>query len=224
MPCSHCNEEKVFAKGFCGGCYHRLRRKGTLARERAKNLGRTCSHAGCERNALAKGLCHIHYDKQLHPLRNTWKLLRSRYPRQFPKEWDSFGAFLTDVGERPGPKHRLRRSDENKPFSAENVYWVRAIPTKDSYSREQRKAYSREWILQSKYKISSSDFDAMVASQGGHCAMCEATERLHVDHCHSTGVVRGVLCVSCNRGLGYFKDDPEVLRRAIAYLERQRTK
>lgn len=62
--------------------------------------------------------------------------------------------------------------------------------------------------------------------RAGGCAICgrpEALDRggrstLHIDHCHQTGVVRGVLCLSCNISLGHFKHDPELLRRAIDYL------
>jgi hypothetical protein len=62
-------------------------------------------------------------------------------------------------------------------------------------------------------------------SQGGRCAICgkvPRSRRLAVDHDHKTGEVRGLLCASgdfgCNKGLGYFNDDPELLRRAYEYL------
>lgn len=74
------------------------------------------------------------------------------------------------------------------------------------------------------YGISSEEYKALYASQGGRCAICRratgAARRLAVDHNHKTGEVRGLLCKPCNRyGLGMFaRDDPEVFDRAADYL------
>ena len=69
-------------------------------------------------------------------------------------------------------------------------------------------------------------FDALLASQGGGCAICgyrvkPGGRRLNVDHDHKTGVVRGLLCARCNRGLGWFSDDPQRLKAAAVYLEEE---
>ncbi|MFH9431825.1 endonuclease VII domain-containing protein [Streptomyces sp. NPDC017615] len=61
--------------------------------------------------------------------------------------------------------------------------------------------------------------DAMVASQRGLCVICLNAPAAHVDHCHKTGRVRGVLCFNCNSAIGKLGDDPEAVRRAAAYLE-----
>lgn len=101
-----------------------------------------------------------------------------------------------------------------------------------AYAREYNKTYrlthtqrerSADRQLRSKYGISLDDYNRMLEEQGGGCAICGKTpsnRRLHVDHDHKTGKVRGLTCYKCNVGLGYFGDDPERTRRATEYLER----
>lgn len=83
------------------------------------------------------------------------------------------------------------------------------------------KTTRRNATLVSRYGITEEDFNHLFAKQKGVCAICakEYHLTLHVDHCHSSGVVRGLLCNNCNRGLGHFKDSIETLRKAINYLE-----
>ena len=76
----------------------------------------------------------------------------------------------------------------------------------------------RSYLLKHRYGITAREFEAMVRSQGGVCAICGAPDPNHVDHSHATGAVRGILCFSCNRGLGKVNDEIEVLRAMIAYL------
>ncbi|WP_328740340.1 endonuclease VII domain-containing protein [Streptomyces erythrochromogenes] len=69
------------------------------------------------------------------------------------------------------------------------------------------------------YGITEDERDAMIEAQGGSCLLCRIAPAEHVDHDHQTGKVRGVLCFSCNAALGQFKDRPDVMRRAAAYVE-----
>lgn len=75
--------------------------------------------------------------------------------------------------------------------------------------------------------LTQAQYDAMYAAQGGVCAIC-GTDNWHpwstpsIDHDHATGEVRGLLCGSCNAGLGHFRDDPERMRRAALYIEQRR--
>jgi Recombination endonuclease VII len=71
-----------------------------------------------------------------------------------------------------------------------------------------------------RYGISPAEYDALLEKQGGACAICRKRSkgRLCVDHCHVTGMVRGLLCNECNGALGYLKDDQASLVAALAYL------
>ncbi len=78
--------------------------------------------------------------------------------------------------------------------------------------------------MKRKFGIGLLEYEAMSKAQDGKCKLCGREERtkqrrLAIDHCHETLKVRGLLCHHCNTGLGNFKDDIELLRNAIAYLE-----
>jgi hypothetical protein len=80
-------------------------------------------------------------------------------------------------------------------------------------------ALERKRRLLRVYGITVEEYDRRLADQGGVCAICGGTESpLSVDHCHESKRVRGLLCKSCNLGLGKFGDSAETLRRALAYL------
>lgn len=78
--------------------------------------------------------------------------------------------------------------------------------------------------LKTNYKISISEYYALFESQNGLCAICRTPsndkKRLHVDHCHKSGKIRGLLCHHCNLALGHFKDSENLLRKAIKYLNK----
>lgn len=73
------------------------------------------------------------------------------------------------------------------------------------------------------YQITPKQWDAMLARQGGVCAICKGApstrKGYHVDHDHTTGKLRGLLCSACNTGLGSFRDNPRFMRAAIDYLK-----
>lgn len=83
---------------------------------------------------------------------------------------------------------------------------------------------TREQHLKRKYGITEVIYQTILSGQGGVCAICGAGEtdshgKLHVDHDHSTGVVRGILCGKCNKGLGLFNDSAALFKSAASYLE-----
>lgn len=101
-----------------------------------------------------------------------------------------------------------------------NAKWCTPECRNRSLTPEQRRKYR----LTSKYKITPEDYDAMVAKQGGRCAICLTDDPKtkhgfwHIDHCHNSLKVRGLLCSTCNTGLGSFYDDFNHLVRAAMYV------
>ena len=99
---------------------------------------------------------------------------------------------------------------------------------------EKAKARVKEWRktnpekakaghLKHDYNLSLKQVNEMFAKQDYKCTICKQSLktcfRPCVDHNHKTGKIRGILCSNCNKGLGYFLDNPEFLRNAILYIE-----
>lgn len=90
----------------------------------------------------------------------------------------------------------------------------------------ERKLQIRSWNLKKLYNVTLEEYDLMLDQQNGGCAICGSPQGegrsgiLHVDHCHTTGRIRGLLCGNCNKALGCMKDSSDLLRKGAEYLER----
>jgi len=134
----------------------------------------------------------------------------------------------TELNKLAYAKNKQYFKDKAAKWEKENPEKRRAIArkTKANISAlDQKKAW-----LKDKYNLSWEDFVSLYDSQQGSCKIClkpvalkstlsEQGKTGHIDHCHSTGKVRGILCNSCNRGIGYLQDNAALLRRAAQYLE-----
>ena len=141
--------------------------------------------------------------------------------RQMPRAWDDamvrvMTELKSDKARAKAKRYRLNRSPEKVAEQKRNV---------DRWHKENKaKLYGSS--IEYRYGITIVERDRILASQGGHCAICPSEDsdikgrRLHVDHCHKTKRVRGLLCTRCNLAIGQMLDDPALLRRAADYLER----
>lgn len=114
--------------------------------------------------------------------------------------------------EQQAPERNRRRRER---YAADPAFRERA----KQWARNRSPVKRRDGRLRSTYGIDLATYNRMLAEQDGRCAICGGDAQLYVDHCHRTGVVRGLLCAACNFGLGKFRDDPDALRRAAAYIE-----
>lgn len=117
------------------------------------------------------------------------------------------------------PGHKwCRTCGEIKPHSE----WHRNATASDGLStrcKACRAERGRADHLKRQYGMTEAEREALIEQQKGLCVICLEAPAVHVDHCHETGRVRGVLCFNCNSGIGKLGDDPDKTRRATAYLE-----
>lgn len=178
--------------------------------------------------------------REKHELYGLWGWHKNRNRYGMVPEWaNDFWVFVQDIGERPSAEHRLRRHEITQPIGPENFFWDAkyAIGSNAENTLAQRAEYMREYRkrrprnvrnteLKKQYGITLDDWEGIHTAQNGVCAICKQAEvdaskryaNLAVDHCHTTGKVRGLLCNNCNRALGLFKDDTIVLAAALKYL------
>lgn len=170
--------------------------------------------------------------------------LRLQNPRPVVPEWKAnFHVFLAAVGDRPSKQHRLYRLDKRLPMGPGNFEWRDTLTpklpgeTKQEYNKRASRAHKelypedrKEHQLQRAFGkgFTLERYNMMAEAQDNKCAICRQPETvvkygkvqmLCVDHSHAHTTIRKLLCQACNQGLGNFRDRPDVLRAAAAYLE-----
>lgn len=88
-----------------------------------------------------------------------------------------------------------------------------------SWCKTCKSAASRDAYFHRTYKITQQELAALREAQADRCAICQKSAPEHLDHDHSTGEIRQLLCTRCNMGLGQFRDDPSLLQMAVFYVE-----
>lgn len=179
-------------------------------------------------------------ERQNHPLYNTW--LSSRRTKEGRESaWDDFWNFVNDVeGSKPEPsadeRYVFTRINVKRKFGPDNFYWKKQLPATETRKTDQKRwrelnpDKAKSLILKRQFGIVLNDYIEMFEKQGGKCYLCgtlgnvfsdkkNLSTTLAVDHCHKTGKIRKLLCYKCNTGLGLFKDNPSLLRRAAAYIK-----
>lgn len=158
-----------------------------------------CQVDGCTGKVIARSMCQFHYDR------------KRRYGDEYTRPKSLVCPLCLSVfAVRPTgnlPKH----CDECQ------------LEVHRTQMRNDRRRKGL-WEL---YKITLAEYQVMHDAQNGLCAICklptkgrgQAKNTLAVDHNHTTGKIRGLLCTHCNTGLGLFRDDIQLLKEAINYLQ-----
>jgi hypothetical protein len=201
---------------MCNAHYTRWRTTGDLRTDkpiRERIVGRVCSVEGCPRPSHCRGYCASHYMR--------WKKWGDAGPAEL-KTW-------YPVLQRDGQgRKRCPRCTAWKPESE----FAKSISTTDGLHKQCLRC-GRDTALRRNFSITIEDYEALLAAQGGGCAICSARpegSEFAVDHDHACcpakrkccgKCVRGILCGWCNTALGMLRDDPERVRGALRYLSGQ---
>ncbi len=147
-------------------------------------------------------------------------MVKANHPRMRARD-DGKKYYQTGVPCRNGHT-ALRRTDNGRCVQCQREFELMYTSRSDVRERIRMKTVGVN------YNISTAQWQQLMKRQNGKCAGCDlvfGNERWNcacVDHDHETGEVRGLLCTQCNLALGHVKDDPEILRKHILYLRRDK--
>lgn len=213
MNCEQCGasfEASNRAKRFCS---EKCRKKAEKKRYKKKKL-----HATQERRYEETGL---------RPHERRCKACGAKFTVKFngegycSKSCRDIGYEKTKLAGREAA--RKRYYTKKQPYELECAWCESSFESeyKVKYCSDQcRKESTTHNARLSTYGLSKDQYEALVERSGGLCEICQEKEAQHIDHCHDTGVVRGLLCQQCNHGLGNFQDRVALLNRASEYLSK----
>lgn len=132
-------------------------------------------------------------------------------------------AEMQEVEEEIEAKERQKREKISDRRRLKKLEKTRPKREAQQALHEHRRMVARRLNRLVRYGISEEEFCQRMNAQNHACAICGtclAEEDVCIDHCHATGIVRDLLCGLCNSGLGFARDDPEILRSMALYVER----
>lgn len=158
------------------------------------------------------------------------KCKKSKYLDEFYKHSGQKSGLRPDCKECC-KKHNLLHKEEkfkyNKKYYQQHKKEMKAYTERHKERiKKVRKIYCsknpdivKNTVLKTVYGITLKQYKDLKSKQNDKCLICNEIKKLHIDHDHLTGKIRGLLCGNCNRGIGLFKDNVKFLENAIYYLK-----
>lgn len=194
----------------------------------------TCTVQGCDRPHKARGYCQTHYMqfKRGEPIVAEIKVRVRVKPESC--ETEGCNEPVKAKGLCKTHYQRLLRHGHTKYTDRKRPPKICAIPACDNHLYAKGLCHAhyvkeRTWRA---FGLTAQGYVNMLEAQKGRCLICEKVETvtngpsgklrdMAIDHCHTTGKIRGLLCSACNTGIGLLQDDPALLDKAAAYLRSQ---
>jgi hypothetical protein len=136
-----------------------------------------------------------------------------------PKELSQFGS---DKSSKDGKNHRCKPCYNTYMLNAHHTTRRDANNARARKWHHSHKTKAKDTALRRKFSIGIDEYNKLAAEQNNLCAICKNPNTLRmlvVDHNHATDKIRGLLCDHCNKGLGFFKDNTDLLTEAINYIK-----
>jgi hypothetical protein len=134
---------------------------------------------------------------------------------------------LSEFGKSSGTKHGYWVYCKPCSYERHNRWRLDNLPHVAAEQAKRRKKFPeryKDYHRKKNYDLPAGEYDRMLSAQGGQCAICKTSDpkgkgSFHVDHCHETDRIRGLLCHNCNVGLGHLQHRSDLLESAISYLK-----
>lgn len=154
---------------------------------------------------------------------DKWK----EYIKRYGKQWQLDNKDkLKKYRKQYISKHKEHRKQYRKQYRLNNIDKLKKYYKLYNHKNKEKIKYNTlNYNLRKLYGITIDEYEEKLLEQCGNCAICnrpssDYKRRLHVDHNHITGKIRGLLCVKCNNGLGCFGEEVSILNNAIKYLNK----
>lgn len=160
-----------------------------------------------------------------------WKTIEARreYQRTYYKKWREDNRQKTrDSTKKYHSKHKERKKVYREIYEKMNKEQIR---DRTRVWKKKNKEKLRNQHLKRTYGITLEEYNNMLIAQNNSCSIClisiedtKEKRNLAVDHCHTTGKIRGLLCMNCNKSLGLLKDNPLIVKNMLEYLIKNQQK
>ncbi len=168
-----------------------------------------CLHTECKRaKRYSSGYCTLHHRQ----IQTHGEIVNNKISMVCSTEGCSYWSEKKGLCE---PCYDKSKRASRLPYQAK---WRKDKWENDPLFKEKAKLQMKSNNLK-KYGLTLGDHAVLVNQQQGKCKICKKDALLAVDHCHTTGKVRGLLCYSCNRGIGLLGDNVTIIANALSYLK-----